>query len=166
MPIEIERKFLVLGDAWKDQSVSSERLKQGYVAGSEACSVRVRIRENGAQLGLKGAVGGARRLEFEYAIPLREAEEIFAKLCLGGRVEKLRHRVPVGEHCWEVDEFLGNNAGLVVAEIELSDESEDFLRPDWIGAEVTEDIRYYNTTLATRPWPTWPEQRALRGGNR
>jgi len=65
-----------------------------------------------------------------------------------------------------VDEFLGNNAGLVVAEIELSDESEDFLRPDWIGAEVTEDIRYYNTTLATRPWPTWPEQRALRGGNR
>jgi adenylate cyclase len=164
MPVEIERKFLVRGDAWRERSVSSERLRQGYLAGSEACSVRVRIRESFAQLGLKGAVSGARRLEFEYAIPVQEAEEIFAKLCVMGRVEKVRYRVPVGDHCWEVDEFLGDNAGLVVAEIELSDESEGFLRPDWLGAEVTEDIRYYNTALAATPWPGWPEQVARRGG--
>jgi adenylate cyclase len=157
MPVEIERKFLVSSDAWRSRIRRSDHLRQGYIAGSEQCSVRVRILDGEARLGLKSRVSTMRRLEYEYAIPVTEANEIFDQLCVMGRIEKLRHRVPIGSHEWEVDEFLGANQGLIIAEIELQDESEAFVRPPWLGMEVTGDVRYYNTCLAQAPWPTWSE---------
>jgi adenylate cyclase len=163
MPLEIERKFLVEGDAWRAVVRHRELYRQGYVAGSERCSVRVRVGGDHAWLGLKGQVQGATRLEYEYAIPVGEANEILDALCEHGRVEKWRHWVPHAGHEWEVDEFLGDNSGLVVAELELSDECEPFVRPEWLGAEVTEDVRYFNSSLARQPWREWPESaRAAR----
>jgi adenylate cyclase len=155
MPVEIERKFLVQGDGWRDGVRRRELFAQGYVAGSELCSVRVRLGGTQAWLGLKGRASGATRLEFEYEIPPGDAREILERLCSRGRVEKWRNWVPHAGHDWEVDEFLGDNAGLVVAEIELDSESEAFERPAWLGAEVTEDSRYLNTSLARHPWRTW-----------
>ena len=157
MPVEIERKFLVDGDAWRTGVRRRELFRQGYVAGSELCSARVRVAGDLAWIGLKGRVQGASRLEYEYEIPLHEGNEILDQLCAGGRIEKWRHWVPHAGHEWEVDEFLGDNAGLIVAEIELDDEAEPFVRPSWLGAEVTHDARYFNSYLASRPWRTWPE---------
>ena len=158
MPVEIERKFLVESDDWRAGVERTELFRQGYLAGSESCSVRVRVGGERAWLGLKGRVQGASRLEYEYAIPVREANEILDALCAGGRVEKRRHWVPYAGREWEVDEFIGVNAGLVVAELELDDEDEVFARPPWLGREVTEDVRYYNSSLAQRPWSTWPRE--------
>lgn len=155
MPVEIERKFLVEGDGWRSAASRRELLRQGYVAGSELCSVRVRVGGDRAWLGLKGRLSGMTRLEYEYEIPSAEANEILDRLCSRGRIEKWRHWVPHGRHEWEVDEFLGDNAGLVVAELELDSESEAFERPTWLGAEVTEDSRYLNTSLARHPWRAW-----------
>ena len=156
MPVEIERKFLVDGDAWRSGVRRRVLYRQGYLAGSEACSVRVRVGGDDAWLGLKGRVVGATRREYEYPIPLHEANEILDELCARGRIEKWRHGVPHAGHEWEVDEFLGDNAGLVVAELELDDESEPFARPSWLGAEVTHDVRYFNSQLASHPWRDWP----------
>lgn len=155
MPLEIERKFLVDGDAWRSGVRRRELYRQGYVAGSELCSVRVRAGGERAWLGLKGRVSGATRLEYEYEIPLAEANEILERMCARGHIEKWRHWVPHEGHEWEVDEFLGENAGLVVAEIELDSEAERFERPAWLGSEVTEDSRYLNTSLARHPWRAW-----------
>jgi adenylate cyclase len=163
MPLEIERKFLVEGDAWRALVRRRELYRQGYLAGSERCSVRVRIGGEQAWLGLKGQVQGATRLEYEYPIPLREANEILDALCWQGRVEKWRHWVPHAGHEWEVDEFLGDNVGLVVAELELRQECEAFVRPEWLGAEVTEDVRYFNSSLARQPWCEWPESARAAG---
>jgi adenylate cyclase len=159
MPVEIERKFLVDGDAWRSGVRRRELFRQGYLAGSAACSVRVRVAGDRAWLGLKGRVQGATRLEYEYEIPLHEGNEILDALCAEGRLEKWRHWVPYAGHEWEVDEFLGANAGLVVAELELDDEAEAFARPSWLGAEVTHDIRYFNSHLASRPWTQWRDAR-------
>jgi len=156
MPVEIERKFLVNGDSWRPGVRRRDLFRQGYVAGGETCSTRVRVAGDRAWLGLKGRVRGATRLEYEYPIPLEDGNSILEQLCAGGRIEKWRHWVPYAGHEWEVDEFLGDNAGLVVAEIELDDEGEAFERPSWLGAEVTHDLRYFNTHLADRPWRTWP----------
>jgi adenylate cyclase len=155
MPVEIERKFLVSGDAWREQVSRTLRLRQAYLAGSERCSVRVRIGEAAAWLGLKGRIRGASRLEFEYGIPLADADLIFEELSSGDRIDKLRHIVPWQGHEWEVDEFLDANRGLVLAEIELGSEDEPFSRPPWLGQEVTLDVRYYNSQLARNPWPQW-----------
>jgi adenylate cyclase len=155
MPLEIERKFLVDGDAWRTQARSRVRYRQGYLAGSDRCSVRVRIGGDSAWLGLKARVVGPARQEFEYCIPVVEAEQILDSLCAEGAVEKVRHRVPFDAHEWEVDEFVGENAGLVLAEIELSHEDEQFVRPPWIGLEVTDDARYYSSSLAVCPWRRW-----------
>jgi adenylate cyclase len=155
MPVEIERKFLVEDDAWRAGVRRRELFRQGYLAGGAACSVRVRVAGDRAWLGLKGRVQGATRLEYEYEIPLREGNEILDALCAEGRLEKWRHWVPHAGHEWEVDEFLGPNAGLVVAEIELDDEAEEFVRPSWLGTEVTHDARYFNSHLAARAWPQW-----------
>ena len=155
MPVEIERKFLVDGDAWRSGVRRRVLYRQGYLAGSELCSVRVRVGGDDAWLGLKGRVAGATRREYEYPIPLHEANEILDDLCARGRIEKWRHWVPHAGHEWEVDEFLGDNAGLVVAEIELDDESEPFAHPSWLGAEVTHDVRYFNSQLASHPWRDW-----------
>jgi adenylate cyclase len=161
MGIEIERKFLVIGDSWRQRVARREFFRQGYLANEGGCSVRVRIAGEQAWINLKGRVQGARRLEFEYEIPSAEATEILDQLACEGTVEKYRHWIDVGGHEWEVDEFLGANAGLMVAELELDDENETFERPPWLGAEVTDDVRYYNSSLAKTPWPTWPavEQR-------
>lgn len=157
MPVEIERKFLVAGDAWRNGVRRHEHFRQGYLAGSESCSVRVRVGGECAWLGIKGRVCGASRPEYEYEIPLHDANEILDTLCVRGRIEKRRYWVPFAGHEWEVDEFLGSNAGLVVAELELDDEAEKFVRPPWLGHEVTQDGRYYNSSLAELPWCEWPE---------
>jgi adenylate cyclase len=156
MPLEIERKFLVEGEAWRTSADRREFYRQGYLAGSESCSVRVRVGGEHAWIGVKGRVRGATRLEYEYEIPLDEANEILDLLCVQGRIEKYRHWVSHAGHEWEVDEFLGDNSGLVVAELELDDEREAFVRPPWVGLEITEDVRYYNSSLALLPWRAWP----------
>lgn len=162
MPLEIERKFLVESDAWRADARRREYFAQGYLAASERCSVRVRVGEAHAWLNLKGRIHGATRLEYEYEIPVDEANEMLEEICALGRVEKWRHWVPHAGHEWEVDEFLGENAGLVVAELELEDEAEHFARPPWLGLEVTADARYLNTNLARQPWRSWPAAGAAR----
>ncbi|HVN42445.1 MAG TPA: CYTH domain-containing protein [Steroidobacteraceae bacterium] len=154
MPVEIERKFLVVGASWRAAVTRTELFRQGYLATSDACSVRVRVAAGAGTLNIKGRVAGARRAEYEYAIPLAEAEELLA-LCSEGRIDKHRHFIPHAGHTWEVDEFFGENAGLIVAEVELDDESESLELPPWAGAEVTEDVRYYNSSLARAPWREW-----------
>ena len=155
--VEIERKFLVRGSQWRDHVKRSIVYRQGYVANSPAASVRVRIGDEGARLNLKGTTVGVSRREFEYAIPVEDAGIILDELCDGPLVEKTRHLVEVGDHEWEIDEFAGANAGLIVAEIELAHENEAFERPAWAGTEVSEDVRFYNARLAKAPFSAWPE---------
>ncbi len=154
MGIEIERKFLVGGDGWRRQAASQTRFSQGYLSRDPARTVRVRIAGDAAFLTIKGATTGATRAEFEYAVPLADAQQLLA-MCDGPVVEKVRHLCTVGGMTWEVDEFLGANAGLVVAEIELDAEGQAFARPAWLGAEVTGDARYVNANLAVRPFTSW-----------
>lgn len=163
MPIEIERKFLVIGDAWRDAAHAVIPMAQGYIndqaamdGGLQRASVRVRIAGGEAFLNLKSRELGRSRQEFDYAIPVDDARALLA-LCVGGVIDKRRHLVRHGSHLWEIDEFLGDNAGLVVAEIELGAVDEAFEAPPWLGAEVTESARYYNLALATRPYAQWDE---------
>jgi adenylate cyclase len=164
MPVEIERKFLLASDAWRRDVSRSEPMAQGYLAGPPAsrCSVRVRIAGDEAWLNIKSLTLGVERDEYEYAIPRADAERMLATLC-GERVEKIRHHVTVGGHLFEVDEFIGDNAGLVVAEIELSHADEPFERPAWLGREVTPLARYYNVNLATHPYSRWSEAERAPG---
>ncbi len=154
MGIEIERKFLVSGEGWRDAATASTRYSQGYLSRDPARTVRVRIAGDAAFLTIKGATQGATRAEFEYAVPLADAQQLLA-LCDGPVVEKIRHLCPHEGMTWEVDEFLGANAGLVVAEIELVSETQPFECPGWLGAEVTGDARYVNANLAVRPFSSW-----------
>ena len=162
MGIEIERKFLVTGDAWREAAHDVVPMAQGYIndngameRGEQKASVRVRIQGREAYLNLKSRELGHTRQEFDYPIPVEDAHALLA-LCVGGRIDKRRHLVRHAGHLWEVDEFLGDNAGLVVAEIELDHAEEIFERPDWLGAEVTDDPRYYNLALASHPYGRWP----------
>ncbi|MBB4126427.1 adenylate cyclase [Xanthomonas translucens] len=162
MPIEIERKFLVTGDGWRAAAHRVIPMAQGYIndqaamdSGAQKASVRVRIQDQEAFLNLKSRELGHTRQEFEYPLPLDDARALLA-LCVGGLIDKRRHLVQHQGHLWEVDEFLGDNAGLVVAEIELESADEAFAKPDWIGAEVTDDARYYNLALASHPFSQWP----------
>jgi adenylate cyclase len=150
---EIERKFLVRSDGWRDGNPPGERLRQGYLVAEPERSVRVRLREDGATLTLKGASRGATRAEFEYPIPGEDARQILDELCLEPLLEKTRYRVEHAGHTWEVDCFHGANEGLVVAEIELEAEEERFERPGWLGEEVTHDARYLNANLFRHPRP-------------
>ncbi|HST43792.1 MAG TPA: CYTH domain-containing protein [Luteimonas sp.] len=163
MPIEIERKFLVTGDGWRAAAHAVVPMAQGYIndqaamdSGAQRASVRVRIGGEAAYLNLKSRALGHTRQEFEYPIPLEDARALL-DLCVGGRIEKRRHLVRHGAHLWEVDEFLGDNAGLVVAEIELAAAHEAFERPPWLGVEVTDSARHYNLALATHPYSQWRE---------
>ena len=156
MGIEIERKFLVVGDAWR--AAPAVQYAQGYLNRDKLRTVRVRIVQDKAWLTVKGASQGATRAEFEYEIPLADAQQLLA-LCDGPLVRKARRKVEHGGHVWEIDEFEGDNAGLVVAEIELPSEDAGFEAPPWLGAEVTHDARYFNSNLATAPFCTWPEAR-------
>jgi len=152
---EIERKFLVKGYAWRDQATSQVSYRQGYLAKRENATVRVRIGGDRAFLTIKGQVVGISRPEYEYEIPVDEAEEMLESIALRPSVEKVRYFVPFRNHLWEVDLFLAENAGLVVAEIELSRPNEEFERPDWLGREVTGDPRYYNSSLISNPYNQW-----------
>jgi adenylate cyclase len=156
MPVEIERKFLVVDEGWRREVSHSERMAQGYLTGPPAarCSVRIRIGNGHAHLNLKSATLGVERDEYEYEIPVADADRMLATLA-GSRVEKIRHLVKADRHLFEIDEFLGSNAGLVVAEIELTHAGETFPRPGWLGREVTELARYYNLNLATHPYSQW-----------
>jgi adenylate cyclase len=164
MGIEIERKFLLAGDGWRAHVASSVRMAQGYLndhasveAGTQQVSVRVRVAGEEAWLNIKSREAGPSRQEFEYAVPLADGEALLA-LCVGGRIDKVRHYVAHGGMTWEIDEFAGDNAGLVVAELELPAVDAPFARPDWLGAEVTDHVRYYNLALAARPYRAWTEQ--------
>ena len=156
MGIEIERKFLVVGDDWR--AASAVPCVQGYLNRDKARTVRVRIVQEQAWLTIKGTSAGATRAEFEYPIPLADARQLLA-LCDGPLVRKTRRVVEHAGSTWEIDEFQGDNAGLVVAEIELASEDAPFVAPPWLGAEVTHDPRYFNSSLAAAPYSTWPRPR-------
>ena len=155
MATEIEHKFLIRDDRWRRQVERSVRMRQGYLTSDARCSVRVRVAGGQGFLNIKSGTLGIQRSEYEYPIPLAEAEEILDTLCEKPLLEKTRHLVYFGEHLWEIDEFAGDNAGLIVAEVELSRSDESFARPDWLGEEVSHDIRYYNSQLARHPYVTW-----------
>jgi adenylate cyclase len=156
VPAEIERKFLVNGDAWRDAVSHALKLRQGYLNRERQCSIRVRSDGRRGWLNIKGVTVGAERREFEYEIPLAEAEELLSDFAQPPLIEKTRYHVPAGEHVWEIDVFEGDNAGLIVAEIELNHPDEPFDKPAWVADEVTDDVRYYNTQLARHPYRTWP----------
>jgi adenylate cyclase len=156
--LEIERKFLVTSDSWRKEARASTFMRQGYLTDERHCSVRVRIEGETATLNIKSATVGAQRLEFEYDIPLLDAHRMLDALRCKPLIQKVRFYIDVGAHTWEIDVFQGENAGLIVAEIELDHPDEPFDRPDWLGEEVTEDIRYYNTCLASNPYCNWQNQ--------
>lgn len=153
MGVEIERKFLVRNDDWRALGIPV-RYAQGYLVADEYRTVRVRIVGQNGYLTIKGTTIGVSRPEFEYKVPLGEAIEML-KLCSIPVIEKYRTKVPHEGKTWEVDEFEGENKGLVIAEIELKSEDETFSVPPWIGKEVTSDIRYFNSRLAVDPFKNW-----------
>ncbi|GAB4269606.1 MAG: CYTH domain-containing protein [Methylomicrobium sp.] len=155
MAIEIEHKYLLINDEWRHLVTHSMRYRQGYLTSNSNCSVRVRTGNDKAWLNIKSATIGSSRDEYEYEIPYQDADEMMQRLCKRPLIEKTRHFVPVGKHIWEVDEFEGENEGLIVAEIELSSHEETFVKPSWIGQEVTSDLRYYNNNLAANPYRQW-----------
>ena len=153
MAVEIERKFLVIGDDWRAGAVSTE-IVQGYLSRDPDRTVRVRLRGDRAFLTVKGRAAGISRTEVEVPIPIEAGRELLP-LCLDSVIRKTRHEVVLGSHTWEVDEFHGENDGLVVAEVELGSEDEAFPRPSWIGLEVSHDHRYSNSRLSEHPFSTW-----------
>lgn len=164
MAQEIERKFLVIGDRWRALATAEsnlernpERYRQGYLAMAQpGHSVRVRIAGGRGYLTIKGPTKGLTRAEFEYAIPLSDAEEMLETLCDRPLIEKKRYRLPIDNIVWEIDEFTGENAGLIVAEVELTSEDQPFEKPDWLGPEVSGEAKYYNASLVKNPYSRWP----------
>lgn len=154
MGVEIERKFLVSGDRWKTLG-QGVLLRQGYLSSAPERTVRVRIEGESAMLTIKGKSSGATRSEWEYPVPLADAQAFLDTLCERPIIEKKRYRITFDGMVWEVDEFFGENAGLVVAEIELTAENQSFAKPDWIGEEVTHDPRYFNSSLIRNPYSRW-----------
>jgi adenylate cyclase len=154
--IEIERKFLVTSDLFKEEAFSRNRIKQGYLSSIPERTVRVRIKAERAYITIKGASNetGMSRFEWEKEIPVTEAEKLLL-LCEKGVIDKTRFEVKVGSHTYEIDEFYDENKGLVIAEIELQSESENFIKPNWLGKEVTNDNRYYNSNLSNNPFVNW-----------
>ena len=156
MALEIERKFLTTSDAWKAEAGDGVLFRQGYMtSGADKASVRVRIEGERARLNIKSVTVGNSRLEYEYDIPVTDAEEMLEKLCNKPLIEKHRYFVKRHSQTLELDEFLGDNAGLVVAEVELDHANQVVDLPDWIGREVTEDTRYYNACLVNNPFKSW-----------
>lgn len=152
MSTEIERKFLVTNDEWR--AAPGVRIRQGYLNRDKDRTVRVRTTGDRAWLTIKGRVLGISRVEFEYEIPLEDAERLM-HLCDGPLIDKIRRTLDYQGTIWEVDEFFGDNAGLIVAEVELANEDQPFARPGWVGEEVSADSRYFNANLSGRPYRTW-----------
>jgi adenylate cyclase len=155
MPIEIERKFLLKDDSWRQLADAGTAFRQGYLLGGVHASVRVRIEGNKAFLNIKSKTLSVTRQEYQYAIPIDEAVELLETLCEKPLVEKIRYLVHYAGHEWEIDVFAGDNAGLVVAEVELQSEQESIELPPWVGVEVSDDPRYYNVNLVRHPYSTW-----------
>jgi len=155
MGIEIEHKFLVKDDGWRNEASHSVEMRQGYFTSHEACSIRVRLAGEQAFLNIKSATLGVTRTEFEYPIPADDAHFMLDHLCRKPLVEKTRHEVEHAGHVWEVDVFHGDNDGLVVAEIELTDANEAFDLPPWAGEDVSDQEKYYNVCLVDHPFKDW-----------
>ena len=157
--LEIERKFLVKSNDFKEQAFTHNKIAQGYLSSIPERTVRVRIKGEKAFLTIKGIghQGGMSRFEWENEIPLDEAIELL-KLCEKGKIEKTRYEVKLGNHIFEVDEFYGENEGLIMAEVELKSETETFEKPEWLGEEVTNDKRYYNAYLSKNPFKSWEKE--------
>jgi CYTH domain-containing protein len=157
MAKEIERKFLVASDSYKKEAKQVIVIRQGYISVDNEKSVRVRRFGQQAFLAVKSSRNGLERLEYEYAIPVGDADEMLDKLC-GNTIEKNRYHVPYGQHLWEVDEFFGDNEGLVIAEIELQSADEPFEKPVWLEDEVTFERAYYNAMLIKNPYKNWKKR--------
>ncbi len=155
MAEEIERKFLVRSDAWRSNVQRSAYFRQGYMAVNDRCAVRVRLQDDHAWLTIKNATLDVRRQEYEYPVPVADAREMLDTLCAGRSLGKTRYFVEHDGNLWEIDVFDGDNDGLVLAELELSDVDQSFTRPDWLGEEVSGDARYVNAALAERPYKSW-----------
>ena len=151
---EIERKFLVKNDSWRGQ-VEGKRYRQGYLSTVKERTVRVRTADNKGFITVKGITVGASRSEYEYEIPFADANEMLDRLCERPLIEKTRYRIPQGDVAWEIDEFEGDNRGLITAEVELKDEHQSVTFPGWLGQEVTGDPRYFNANLVAKPFTTW-----------
>lgn len=160
MAREIERKFLVTNHSWKKSAHQQTDFAQGYLTplqGVAKSSVRIRIEGNLANINIKSLEIGLSRDEYEYAIDLADAEKMLATLAVGPVIKKTRYLVKHDAHVWEVDEFFGDNAGLVVAEVEMANENEQVQLPSWVGKEVTQEARYYNISLSEYPYQSWTE---------
>lgn len=154
MGVEIERKFLVRDDSWRPLATGTV-YRQGYLASDKGCTVRVRVAGEQGYLTIKGMTQGFQRAEYEYAIPLADATELLDTLCQRPLIEKTRYRLPLHGVIWEIDEFAGENQGLIMAEVELKTADQVLVLPDWIGEEVSSDPRYYNSNLAKVPFSQW-----------
>lgn len=153
---EIERKFLVKDDAFK-QMAKGTRYRQGYLSSTKERVVRVRTIDDKGFLTVKGITTGATRVEYEYEIPAIDADAMLDELCEKPIIEKNRYKIPQGQFVWEIDEFFGENDGLVVAEVELESEDQAFAKPEWVGAEVTGDPKYFNSNLIQNPYKNWQQ---------
>jgi len=158
MATEIERKFLVQRDAWRADTAAGVRYRQGYLASFPSPVVRVRVAGDRGYLTIKGPTSGISRMEFEYPIPLADAEAMLDALCAAPLIEKVRYRVPYAGHTWEVDAFEGANAGLLLAEVELPAADAPVELPPWVGREVSDDPRYFNANLAVHPFAEWGDR--------
>ena len=164
MGIEIERKFLVKNDTWRKLAAGKGvSICQGYLSIAQKATVRVRRIGDRAFLTIKSKVSGLRRSEFEYPLPVADADQMLDQLCRKPIIDKVRYRIPAGGLVWEIDDFFGENAGLVVAEIELQSESDKFDSPPWLGPEVTGMKRFYNSSLTQHPYSSWPAEDRLMG---
>ncbi|MBO1924940.1 CYTH domain-containing protein [Thiomicrorhabdus sp. 6S3-12] len=160
MAREIERKFLVEDESWKALAHKKTHFAQGYLTplkGAVKSSVRVRIEGERANINIKSLEIGLSRDEYEYSIPMEDAEKMLKTLAVGPVIEKMRYLVNYGSHTWEIDEFYGDNSGLIVAEVEMASENDEIAMPEWAGKEVTHEARYYNISLSEYPYQSWNE---------
>lgn len=158
MGVEVERKFLVANNQWRKRVSRSLNMTQGYLGKAGKASVRVRVAGDQAWLTIKSAAQGMTRLEYEYPVPVAEGREMLSRLTRQAIVAKTRYWVQDGQNTWELDVFQGENEGLVIAELELEREDQEFDRPPWLGPEVTHDARYYNSSLSEHPYSLWPKK--------
>ncbi len=155
MAIEIERKFLVINQQWRSQADPGQLYRQGYLPTQAGTTVRIRTVGEQGYLTIKGLSSGISRAEYEYAIPVQDAQEMLDTLCHAALIEKKRYRLICNDLLWEIDEFLGANQGLILAEVELHSENQTVELPDWVGQEVSEDARYFNANLVKVPYGQW-----------